>query len=160
MLVLLAACASVGGLLLAELLRPGGLTFAGSLGGAGLMKPAGLLAFAVLTAATLAGLSFVLHRRWRAADAEFAKRLGARARWGTLAERVARRVCGGRGRVGAQLARDLQLTLRGFSSAGYVAAGVAARLVGSPLPVFVGGGAPPGGGAGGAAAARGPPRRR
>src|SRR2546423_7891015 len=155
MLVLLAACASVGGLLLAELLRPGGLTFAGSLGGAGLMKPAGLLAFAVLTAATLAGLSFVLHRRWRAADAEFAKRLGARARWGTLAERVARRVCGGRGPVGAQLARDLQLTLRGFSSAGYVAAGGAPPPAPFPRPSLIGRRAAPRAGAGGAAARSG-----
>src|SRR5437868_13690626 len=91
-------------------LRPGGLTFAGraehfsdggligrvgSFGGAGLISRAGLLAFAMLMTAMLAGLSFVLHRRWRAADGEFAKRLGARERWGTLAERVARRLCGG-----------------------------------------------------------------
>src|SRR5207237_151764 len=156
-LVLLAACACAGGLLLAEVLRPGGLTFAGraehfsdggligrvgSFGGAGLISRAGLLAFAMLMTAMLAGLSFVLHRRWRAADGEFAKRLGARERWGTLAERVARRLCGGRARVEAQLARDLQLTLRGFSSAVYVAVGLAVLVVVALVALLTGGALP------------------
>ena len=163
MLVLLAVCASVGGLLLAEVLRSGGLTFAGraehfndgglisrtgSLVGAGLSSRAGLHAFAMLMTAMLAGLSFVLHRRWRAADGEFAKRLGARERWGTLVERVARRVCGGRAGVAAQLARDLQLTLRGFSSAVYVAAGLAALVVVALVALLTGGALHAGEGAG------------
>src|SRR5205085_4844441 len=100
------------------------------------------LAFAMLMTAMLAGLSFVLHRRWRAADGEFAKRLGARERWGMLAERVARRLCGGRARVEAQLARDLQLTLRGFSSAVYVAVGLAALVVVALVALLTGGALP------------------
>jgi hypothetical protein len=91
------------------------------------------LCVAALTALLTTWLAFALHERWRAADSEFAKRLGARDALGSLGERVARLACrggsgqggDGRGAVAAQLARDLQLTLRGFSSAVYVAVGVA-----------------------------------
>jgi hypothetical protein len=116
-----------------------------------------------------AALAYVLHGRWRAADSEFAKRLGARDSWGSLGERVARLACrwsgggregvdgrengGGRERVGseavrsavaAQLARDLQLTLRGFSSAVYVAAGVAALALLLLVALLAGGVVPKG----------------
>lgn len=112
-----AACAGAGGLLLAEALRPDGQRF---------VSRAALFACASLLTAALAGLAFALHRRWRAGDSESAKRLGARDRWGSFGERVALRASRGSRLVAAQLARDLQLTLRGFSSAVYVAAGVAA----------------------------------
>lgn len=146
-LLLFVASAATGGLLLAEVLRPVGLSFVGR---------ASLLACgASLTAASVV-LAFALHRRWRAADAEFAKRLGERERWGSLTERLARRVCGGarktqetgsapaydEGAVAAQLARDLQLTLRGFSSAVYASAGVAALVLAALVAALTGGGLP------------------
>ena len=110
-------CACTGGALLAEALRPGGQQF---------LSRALLFAGAALLTVLLAGLAFALHRKWRAGDAEFAKRLGARERWGGFGERVARRVSKRERQIEAQLARDIQLTLRGFSSAVYVVAGVAA----------------------------------
>jgi hypothetical protein len=93
------------------------------------MSRASLFACAALLTAALSGLAFALHGRWRAGDSEFAKRLGARDGWGSVGERVARRASGGARQVEAQLARDLQLTLRGFSSAVHVAAGVAALTI-------------------------------
>jgi hypothetical protein len=115
-----ALCAAVAGLLLTDVVRPGGLTVVGR---------ATLLAGGMLTAALLSALGFAAHARWRGSDAEFAKRLGARERWGGVVERLAGRVCRGRGELSSQLARDLRLTLRGFSSAVYAAAGVAALVV-------------------------------
>ena len=115
-----AACALAAGLLLTDVLRPGGLT---------LLSRTTLLACGALTAALLTALAFAAHARWRAADAEFAKRLGARETWGGFVEWVAGRVCGGRRELSAQLARDLRLTLRGFSSAVYAAAGVGVLVV-------------------------------
>jgi hypothetical protein len=49
--------------LLADVVRPGGLTLVGR---------APLVACGVLTAAALSALAFAAHARWRAADAEFA----------------------------------------------------------------------------------------
>jgi hypothetical protein len=118
--VVLAACAWAGGSLLAEIVRPGGLTF---------VSRAALFACGALTAGALAASAFVLHARWRAADAEFAKRLGARERWGSFVEALASRACGARRAVASQLARDLRLVLRGFSSAVYAAWGVSALVV-------------------------------
>jgi hypothetical protein len=81
-----------------------------------------------VAALLLAALSFALHRRWRAADIEQAKRLRARDRWGGVAARLARRA--GSGTVTESLlARDLRLTLRGFSSAVYACAGLGALWV-------------------------------
>ncbi|MBV9927678.1 MAG: hypothetical protein JOZ96_21850 [Acidobacteria bacterium] len=116
--VVVAALAA--GALLASVVRPAGLTSSGR---------TSLLLATALTAAAQGVVAFALHARWRAADAEFAKRLGARERWGAGLERFAKRVCGGRGELAAQLARDLRLVLRGFSSAVYAAAGVSALLV-------------------------------
>jgi len=115
-----AACASVAGALLASVVRPGGLT---------LLSRTALLACGAVAAVAQAVFAFAVHARWRAADAEFAKRLGAREKWGGLTERFARRACGHREELAAQLARDLRLVLRGFSSAVYAAAGVAALLI-------------------------------
>jgi Rieske Fe-S protein len=72
----------------------------------------------------LLALVRVLHGKWRASDIEFAKRLGSKDRAGSFGERVAGRLKGSSA-VRAQLARDVQLTLRGFSSAVYTAAGLA-----------------------------------
>jgi hypothetical protein len=115
-----AACAVAAGELLASVVRPGGLT---------LLSRTSLFVCGVLTAVAQAAVAFALHARWRAADSEFAKRLGARERWGGVVERFARRVCRGQETLAAQLARDLRLVLRGFSSAVYAAAGVGALLI-------------------------------
>jgi hypothetical protein len=132
------ACAVACGLLLAEVLRPGAVSFLirAASGRAALSSAVAsegrvlLLGGAALIAVVTALLAFALHERWRASDSEFAKRLGARDALGSLGERVAARASGGRGgAVAVQLARDLQLTLRGFSSAVYVAAALAALVL-------------------------------
>ncbi|HEV7893034.1 MAG TPA: hypothetical protein VGP08_20635 [Pyrinomonadaceae bacterium] len=130
--VVSAACALACGLLLSEVLRTGASSSFLSLFGI-FQGRAWLLVGAALIALITVSLAFALHGRWRAGDSEFSKRLSARDALGSLGERVARRACrnikdnaGEREATAAQLARDLQLTLRGFSSAVYVAAGVAA----------------------------------
>lgn len=130
-----AGCALVAGLLLADVVRPGGLTLVGR---------TTLMLCGVLTTALLTALAFSAHARWRAADAEFAKRLGARDTWGGSVEWLAGRVCGGRKGLAAQLARDLRLTLRGFSSAVYAAAGVSALVVLLLVALLAGGALPAG----------------
>ena len=67
------------------------------------------------------------HERWRAADIDYAQRLGQSSRLsldvvGLFNRRMPRSVA-------AMLARDLQLTLRTFSSAVYVAAAISVLLV-------------------------------
>jgi hypothetical protein len=114
------ACALAAGALLASAVRPGGVT---------LPSRTAVLAGGALAAVAQGALAFVIHGRWRAADAEFAQRLGTRERWGGAIERFAERVCGGREELAAQVARDLRLVLRGFSSAVYAAAGVAALVI-------------------------------
>ncbi|MDT5155749.1 MAG: hypothetical protein QOH51_106 [Acidobacteriota bacterium] len=143
------ACTASGGLLLAEIVRPGGLTLLGR---------TSLLACGAVATTALAAVAIVLHGSWRAADAEFAKRLGARDTWGDFVEGAARRVCSSRGAdgtataVAAQLARDMRLTLRGFSSAVYAAAGVASLVVVLLVALLVGGVVPEGEGGGWASA--------
>jgi len=128
-------CAAVAGALLADVLRPGGLMLLGR---------ATLLACGALVTAAQVLLSFALHARWRAADAEFAKLLGARERLGDSVEWLAGRASRGRGELAAQLARDLRLVLRGFSSAVYAAAGVAALVVALVVALLAGGAVPVG----------------
>jgi hypothetical protein len=111
-----AACAWGGGLLLLLIVKPEKLT---------LVSPFAALAGGALLAAELFVLVRMMHAKWRASDIEFAKRLGTKDRGGTFGERVARRLKASSA-VRAQLARDLQLTLRGFSSAVYTSAGLAA----------------------------------
>jgi hypothetical protein len=120
LLVSVAACALSAGALLASVVRPDALTSFGR---------TSLFVGGVLAAVAQAAAAFAVHARWRAADSEFAKRLGARERWGAVVERFAGRACGGREALAAQLARDLRLVLRGFSSAVYAAAGVGALLI-------------------------------
>jgi hypothetical protein len=143
--VVAAACALACGLLLSEVLRTGASSSFLSLFGI-FQGRARLLVGAASIALMTASLAFALHGRWRAGDSEFAKRLSARDALGSLGERVARLACrnmkgnaGERGAVAAQLARDLQLTLRGFSSAVYVAAGVAALALLLLLALLAGG---------------------
>jgi hypothetical protein len=114
--VFAAAVAAVAGLLLLTVIKPASLEASARSGA--------LIGGAFLTAVA-AALAFALHARWRVGDIEYAKRLRARDRWGGWAERAARRAGGGAA-VSAQVARDLRLTLRGFSSAVYAAGGVAA----------------------------------
>jgi hypothetical protein len=146
------ACAAWAGLLLAEVLRPGAVSHLiraasgrEALSGAVKFEAKVLtLVVAASVASLTAALAFALHARWRAGDSEFAKRLGARDSLGSLGERVASRVAGGRVAVAAQLARDLQLTLRGFSSAVYVAASVAALALLLLVALLAGGVVPKG----------------
>ncbi|MFP5261402.1 MAG: hypothetical protein ACLGJB_05800 [Blastocatellia bacterium] len=63
----------------------------------------------------LAGRS---HRRWRVCDIEYARRLESPSRWNVFGAQLIRKKFSPA--VAAQLARDLQLTLRAFSSAVYV----------------------------------------
>jgi hypothetical protein len=148
-----AACAASAGLLLSEVLRPGvgsalfGVSPETVVFGVSseTVVRVTTLATALLIASATASLAFALHARWRAADSESAKRLGARDSLGSLGERVARRACGRERRaVAAQLARDLQLTLRGFSSAVYVSASVAALALLLLVALLAGGVVPKG----------------
>jgi hypothetical protein len=115
-----AAGAFVGGMLLWVVLAPVGVTqeWRGR-----------VLAGGALTGVVLFVLSLLLHRLWRSSDAEYAKRLGARARGGGTGRLSARLLRREPPAVAAQLGRDLQLVLRGFSSAVYTSAGLAALFV-------------------------------
>lgn len=76
---------------------------------------------AVACAAWASGLYLLAsrhHGRWRAADIEYAKRLESPSRWNVFGARLISRKFSPT--VAAQLARDLQLTFRAFSSAVYV----------------------------------------
>lgn len=80
-------------------------------------------------------LTRVLHARWRAADIEYAKRLQAGGRLSAFGAHVLSRRF--ERAVAVQLARDLQLTLRAFSSAVYVALFIFALLLAALLTVLV-----------------------
>ena len=67
-------------------------------------------------------LTRMAHGRWRRGDVEFAQRIQPAARW-SLSTNTATARLGPT--ASALLVRDLQLTLRGFSSAVYVAVGLA-----------------------------------
>ena len=86
-----------------------------------------LVVAGLIWSAALYVLARVLHRRWRASDMEYAKRLQASSRRSLFGARFTRRL--GNASVRAQIARDLQLTWRAFSSAVYVAVLVAALWV-------------------------------
>lgn len=101
-----------------------------------------LTAGLVLAAVTYSTVR-VAHNRWRARDYEFARRVRPANRLRLVGLiRPGRRLSAS---SAAQLARDLQLTLRGFSSAVYVAvllslvwiAGVGLLLTSDALPRFV-----------------------
>ncbi|MFY9558582.1 MAG: hypothetical protein WAV20_00910 [Blastocatellia bacterium] len=111
---LLIITAMLAGLLLALVLKPVYLTSSLKL------WPIG---FGAAWIVLLTYIAYHLHGRWRRADIEYAKRLQTSNRSTGFIVRAVRRL---RSRsVAAQLARDLRLTLRAFSSAVYVVAVVA-----------------------------------
>jgi hypothetical protein len=69
-------------------------------------------------------ITYHSHERWRASDTEYARRLQLHGRWKLFSARTFRQSFGPV--VAAQLGRDLQLTLRAFSSAVYVVTGLSA----------------------------------
>jgi len=80
----------------------------------------------LVTGAALAGVLYVasrmLHREWRWRDIEYARRLGADAKRVTIPRLLVARLSSA---CAAQVARDLRLTVRGFSSALFVVVGLA-----------------------------------
>lgn len=93
-----------------------------------------MIAAAMIAVALYAVIRFQ-HGRWRAADMEYARRLQSSSRLRLFsAERLRRRLGD---TVAAQLARDLQLTLRAFSSAVYVVGGLAALLLAGLIAVLL-----------------------
>ncbi len=93
-----------------------------------------LLACGALMSATLLMFVVLLHRRWRASDIEYAKRLGMGGGrkltgvGGRVSSSLSSRLFGKSPATAAQVARDLRLTRRGFSSAVYTCTGLAALL--------------------------------
>lgn len=86
-----------------------------------------LMVVSAVWSAALCVIAHGMHSRWRASDIEYAKRLQSSSRWSAFgAQSLKRRLSHV---VAAQLARDLQLTLRAFSSAVYVVSGISALWV-------------------------------
>ncbi|HZB47088.1 MAG TPA: hypothetical protein VE360_17650 [Pyrinomonadaceae bacterium] len=135
----LAACAFVAGLLLVAVVKPERLAEGA--------RAAALVAGSILTGVLL-GVVRALHRSWRGADMEHAKRLGAGERGGLWWVARARKFFK-EAEPAALFERDLRLTLRAFSSAVYAAfalavlwvAALAAALTTGLVPA---GDAPPG----------------
>ena len=101
-------------------------------------KPEELIAWRALWFAGAVGWAAILylithrsHNRWRASDIEYVKRLQTPGRRSIFHSGLIRRRFDAK--VAAQLARDLQLTVRAFSSAVYVVAG----MVGLWLAVLI-----------------------
>jgi hypothetical protein len=109
----LVVTAALAGLALALAFKPGSL---------GSTQP-WIMASGVVWVVVLYSVAHLLHERWRAGDVEYARRLQLSARWNVFGLRVFQKRLGAV--VAAQLARDLHLTLRAFSSAVYVAAAFA-----------------------------------
>ena len=132
--VSLAACAVVAGLLLLAVVKPERLT--------GAQRASAIVAGLILTGALFV-LVRALHRRWRAADAEHAKRVGAGRRagsgWVARASKFFKEAP-----AAALFERDLRLTLRAFSSAVYVAAALAVLWVAALAAALAGGLVPAG----------------
>ncbi|MFL6274113.1 MAG: hypothetical protein ACJ74G_02805 [Blastocatellia bacterium] len=125
-LLLLLPAALSGGLLLALIVR------------SDIFTPSAaqwlMIAAAMIAAALYAVIRFQ-HAGWRAADMEYARRLQSSSRLRLFsAERLRRRLGYA---VAVQLARDLQLTLRAFSSAVYVVVGLAALLLAGLVAVLM-----------------------
>ncbi len=126
-LVALGVCALLGGLLILIIVKPESVP--GWAQGEGVAR---FLAATVVALVFASGLFFVVrraHAGWRAYDMEYARRLreGGRRRRKFLDARVLERLVAPP--LAAQLARDLRLTTRAFSSAVYVVAGLAGLWV-------------------------------
>ena len=121
----LALAVTLSGLLLALIFAPGvigsGSRFWALLGGAA-------------WAAVLYFLVYAEHARWRFSDIEYARRLQSTGRLNIFNLRTFRQRLGPI--VGAQLARDLQLTVRGFSSAVYVVIAMALIALAAQVAVL------------------------
>jgi hypothetical protein len=113
-IVLLALAAFVAGLLLVIFISPDKL--APSI--RQWLVPGGIISIIALYL-----LLYFQHERWRAGDIEYARRLQLSGRLNVFKLGVLKKRFGVI--VAAQLARDLQLTLRAFSSAVYVVAAIA-----------------------------------
>ncbi|HEV2705185.1 MAG TPA: hypothetical protein VGV59_04630 [Pyrinomonadaceae bacterium] len=123
----LGLCALMGGLLILIIVKPDRVPAWAQVGGG---RFVGVTGGALVLAAVLLVVVRRAHERWRAFDMEYARRLregGRRRRWRLVTTRVLERLVAPT--VAAQLARDLRLTVRAFSSAVYVVAGVAALWV-------------------------------
>jgi hypothetical protein len=114
-LATLGASAFVAGLLLLAVVKPDRL--------AGSQKALAVVAGLILTGA-LSALVRARHAKWRAADIEHAKRLGANDSWGFAWSRVSGWWQQGTP-VAALFERDVRMTLRAFSSAVHVSAALA-----------------------------------
>jgi len=131
-LLMLLAAAACGGLLLALVIRVE--LFSRS---AGQWLPV----IAALIGLALYFITLRQHGRWRAADMEYARRLQSSNQLRLInVQRLRRRLSYA---TAAQLARDLQLTLRAFSSAVYVVAGIVALLLVGLTTALVTGMLPP-----------------
>lgn len=147
-LVVLMASAGVGGLLLVLFFNPAAVAL---MAGSTAASPAGRDSMAVnyvvyaggcLCAGLIYWLAHRAHERWRAADIDYAQRLqqGGRLNLGVIGilhRRMPRSVA-------TMLDRDLRLTLRTFSSAVYVAAGLCVLLVLLLVMILTTGVLPPG----------------
>lgn len=118
--------ATLAGLLLVNILRPGM--------SAGWNKN-WLLIIGFVWLIVLYFLTLVSHQRWRASDIEFAKRIQAGNRLSAFGSSFLEKKFE-RG-VAVQLARDLQLTFRGFSSAVYVALFISVLLLATLATVLM-----------------------
>jgi hypothetical protein len=118
---------ALDGALLVQALRPGLLPEA---------SRGVVISIGAIWAAALYFITRRLHERWRVSDTEYAKRLQLHGRWSMFSARSFERRFGRV--VAAELARDLQLTIRAFSSAVYVTAGLAALTIAGLVVVLTG----------------------
>jgi hypothetical protein len=124
------ASSAVGGSLLLIVFSPGMLPAASSSS-----APLSAMIVAAVWSMALYAIAKAQHQRWRTSDIEYAKRIQSANRESILAlfrlEKWFQRT------VAEQLRRDLQLTLRAFSSAVYVAVFIAALLLLAMMTVLV-----------------------
>lgn len=131
-LVFILLAAQLAGQLLVLALRPDKLPFA---------NPTFLIVGAAAAVVLLYWAVRSLHERWRYSDMEYARRLQASSRLNIFGKRLLEKRLGPI--VSVQLARDLQLTLRAFSSAVYVSAAIALLLCAALLAALTTGWLPP-----------------
>ncbi len=131
-LLVLALTVALSGLLLALIFAPGAI---------GSQSRFWVLPGGAAWAAVLYLLVYTLHARWRFSDIEYARRLQSTGRLNLFKLRAFRQKLGPI--VGAQLARDLQLTVRGFSSAVYVVIAMALLALAAQVAVLTTGLLPP-----------------